>query len=187
MDELGVNGKLYVNRKTSKTGKYVSQDNEKKIVYMTDGSGVFTVPMSTFKSFWVESKTDDAVKDDNDVIKDEPQLVGVITGEGPVEYMKSRRDIEINGDNKKLEIIVDGMKVFESVKVNDNETKVRMLPDVFTYSEIPNNFTAPKHFIDFSCKDNLSVALDLPFSVDNILQMIKDSVVEINLYGYIVE
>lgn len=113
------------------------------------------------------------------VIKDSMDKIDAVMNE-----ITKKRHACVEFSDTDLILYVDEVKVFVAT-ILSKTIKVEMLPDVFTYSNFPHDNLAGQ--IHFNGKDNLSVYFGMSdCDVGDILEMIKDSVIELNLYGYIV-
>lgn len=101
-----------------------------------------------------------------------------------MQEISKKRECNISYTDDSLEIEVDGVRIFVAT-ILDHSIKVEMLPDIFTYSNFPNDKIAGQ--VHFNGRDKLSVYFGMTdCDVGDILEMIKDAIIDLNLYGYIV-
>ncbi len=96
--------------------------------------------------------------------------------------LSKKRNVRLDTTEKELHLFVDDLMVF-AAKPLKNSIKVAMLPDIFTYSNFPNEYrVGPIHF---DGEGYMSVYFDLETcGLGDVFEIIKDAIADLNLYGY---
>ena len=103
-------------------------------------------------------------------------------GQVVAEIAKKREAVWEETDSGEVHLVVDDILVF-AAKPLEHSIKVAMLPDIFTYSNFPNNFRVGQ--IHFDGKGFLSIHFDIEeCNLGDVFEEIKDAVIGLNLYGY---
>lgn len=98
------------------------------------------------------------------------------------EISKKRNAQVEETDSGEIHLIVDNILVF-AAKSLEHSIKVAMLPDVFTYSNFPNEYRVGQ--IHFDGDGYLAVHFDLEkCDIGEVFEIIKDACTDLNLYGY---
>ena len=99
-----------------------------------------------------------------------------------VAEIAKKRDAELELTDNEVHLIIDDLLVF-AAKPLERSIKVAMLPDIFTYSNFPNEYRVGQ--IHFDGKGFLSVYFDLETcTISDVFEIIKDACTDLNLYGY---
>lgn len=99
-----------------------------------------------------------------------------------VAELSKKRDVKLDNTEKEIHLVVDDVLVF-AAKPLEHSIKVAMLPDIFTYSNFPNEYRVGQ--IHFDGKGYLSVYFDLEeCDMGDVFEIIKDAITDLNLYGY---
>lgn len=99
-----------------------------------------------------------------------------------VAELSKKRDVKLDNTENEIHLVVDDVLVF-AAKPLEHSIKVAMLPDIFTYSNFPNEYRVGQ--IHFDGKGYLSVYFDLEeCNMGDVFEIIKDAITDLNLYGY---
>lgn len=208
--EVGVIGQKYEDRNTGKTGVLDSRDEKCKTLMMIgeDGKG-FSISYSSFRSRWrkcVDAITEKPVKEESAKVetkkvekkkaeKKEVVKVESVVDDRPVEEVMK----EFNAIDKNTKIVASEEGVYSFAVECENQSFIVMkakshkdgsfavecFPDVYTDSDVLQENTE-----DFKCSRTKS-GLDLKLKVGKmsfgtLVNAVKDAIIGINLYGYIV-
>lgn len=92
------------------------------------------------------------------------------------------RYAKLDNTESEYHLMIDDMLVF-AAKPLEHSIKVAMLPDIFTYSNFPNEYRVGQ--IHFDGKGFMSVYFDLEkCDIGEVFEIIKDACTDLNLYGY---
>lgn len=188
---IGVLGQKYKNRKTGEVGTLQSRYDEKSALeFVNDFGESFVVSYGVFKSSWRKYTDDTKIKVVENTVAETPEVaVKDISLEKFEKELKSSK-VTVDVNKNVTTISKEGFIV---AKITENKkTKsfhLDVMPDVYTYSRQRKQIIMPGsiHF-DTRFVDNLSVSFDtVKTSIETVFGVIKDSIKNLNLYGYIIE
>jgi len=195
-ESIGVLGQRYENRRTKKSGVLLSRDEDKKILqFLDDETGEpFSVSESSFRSNWRKAVEAEVVEPEaNDVNEESENNVTEFATEKDaiqnfIDVVSGQRNIHFDHNPFKsdiTEMTIDGITALMMCK-DDGGIRVKMLPDLYIYSGIKNHVVAGTlHFEDGA---HLAVSFVADFeTMGDVLQSVKEAVIDINLYGYTTE
>ena len=203
---VGTIGTMYEDRKSSKTGVLIERDDvHKTLMFRGADEKTFVISYSTFRSNWRKAVSGE---DAPEPVDDEPKDVPEITPAPKPAHVPETPKVDVNTDTDvaaemfgKLAceagrelvsqvddgvtvITLDGIKIMESAP-NGDGFKLRMLPDLFTFSNFAGLLVL--NSIEFTLKvdDHLTVsAVTKPITMGAVYAAIAEAAVELNLYGY---
>lgn len=182
MSETGTFGQVYENRKTKKSGVFVEKDESRKVLKFLDNATgePFEVSEASFRSNWRKSKETSAVEVASVPPEDALQEF--------IDTVSASRKLHFTANPKysdATEMVIDGITVL-CMNKDDGGVRVKVLPDLYTYSSIKDHVVADS--LHFNADNHLSVEFICDYETfEEILQSIKDAVLELNLYGYVIE
>ena len=184
----GTVGQMYENRKTKKSGVLVGKDEAKKTLQLNDSvtGEEFEVSEVSFRSNWRR-----AISENLEPVKKEIPVAPFSNKDAIESFIRevgAAREIRFTA-NPELsditELVVDNITAMRLEKC-DGKVWVTVLPDLYTYSDIKNHIHARS--IRFSDTAPLSVSFLSNYTeFGEVLQAVKEAVIELNLYGYTVE
>ena len=194
---VGVLGQKYEDRKTKKVGTLVDRNDEtKKLSFLGEDATPFEISYAAFKSNW-RKYVSESEQTTSETVEAEAPKEELISVEEPESFMTDEeavkqftdavikeRGADINITDDSVTVIIEGVKVFTAEK-SGNYYEIAMLPDVFTLSTWNNMFTLEDlHFNVLIDKFGYILISNVDASLVDILNTIKDAVLNINLYGY---
>lgn len=203
MNEIGVLGQKYVDRKSNRVGTLLDRDAEnKKLSFLGEDGEPFQISYAAFKSNWrkvvpvepvevpADAPTSEPATADEPTPTNEPnrQPEPVDEDDKVKDFVKALTEarvasVDIIGDT--TTVMADDIIICTLDKVADGY-KMFMLPDIFIFTEWHDTFKAGDVHFNIKHGRHSGVAIDcVKASLGDILQFIKTAAVEINLYGYI--
>ena len=190
MSNLGNIGSWYSNRVSGATGKLVERDDENKIfTFVTENNEEFTVTFGQFKSNWRRMKEEPVVDESSEEVENPFDGITVVDTTPTKEKLKNfvadmqnKREICLRGDENEIELEVEGILALRA-KVLEHCIHAEMLPDVYTYSNWANKIVVGT--VHFNGRGDMCINFDAKeIDLGDLLNIVKDAVVELNLYGY---
>lgn len=208
MNEIGVLGQKYSDRKSNKVGTLLDRDVEnKKLSLLGEDGEPFQVSYAAFKSNWRKVITETPTEEEfaefdvepessySNVSVSEPgtkpevKVTKVTTEDDKIkDFVKALTDARVASVDvtpTTCSVMADDVIICTLDKVA-NGYKMFMLPDIFIFTEWGNTFKAGDVHFNIKQGRHAGVVVDcVVASLGDILQLIKTAAVEINLYGYI--
>lgn len=105
-----------------------------------------------------------------------------------VSHIRPHRDVSTINDGGIFEIKVGNIVIFRMKSIGENMFKASMLPEMFSLSSL-RDYVKPGTFkVSSDDADNLGVSIiTKPTSFREIISILETAVLDINLYGYIIE
>jgi hypothetical protein len=105
-----------------------------------------------------------------------------------VESIMRTREVEVNNTENAIEIFADKVIVAHIDYNNDGTFKISMLPDLFTFTDWRGKLSTSSIEYKVGATNYLGVTVDTKQScIPEILDIIEESVKDINVYGYTTE
>lgn len=102
-----------------------------------------------------------------------------------VDEVQKRRNIKVMMADDELELYVDDIKAMHA-KVLKHCIHAEMLPDIYTYSNWANKIVVGT--IHYNGRGDMCINFDAEeIDLGDLLNIVKDAVIELNLYGYTYE
>lgn len=182
MSEIGTFGQMYENKKTRRSGVFVEKDESRKVLKFLDSvtGEPFEVSAASFRSSWRKSTAATT-----SIAESVPPVDAL---QDFIDTVSASRKLHFTANPKysdATEMVIDGITVLRMSK-DDGGIRVTILPDLYTYSSIKDHVIADS--LHFNAEGHLCVAFICDYETfEEVLQSIKDAVLELNLYGYVVE
>lgn len=183
-------GRLYYDRKSNKRGMLYAGDSQKNTYTLVDNETKedIVVNRTIFRNNWRPVEEDARVACEPDTSKTDPvndrgtedQIVEF------VEKFNEKRDAKIEQyePGECYVFTVEGVPVLKTTSGHDDFIFVKMLPDLYTYSDF-SKFAMKSPKFDLRDADHMTVKLAIHNgNIIDILQAISSAAGEINLYGY---
>lgn len=204
---VGNIGTAYEDRRNGKCGVLMSRDEEAKTLTFFGNGEEFTITYGAFKSNWRKVATaNDAPVSNEDDPAEKPESVPTPAPQPQPEPEEPKVDVNADTDaaaemfSKLAEeagrelvsevidgatvLTLDGVKIMESVPKGDG-FKLRMLPDLFTFSNFAGLLVLNSIEFTLKVEDHLCVsAVTKPVTMGAVYTAIAEAAVELNLYGY---